>query len=235
MRKKDSGKNSHGKLHPVVWATAAVSFFTDFSSELIYPLLPIFFTSALGLNRQFIGLIEGIAESAASILKLFSGRLSDRIGKRTPLVAAGYSISSAAKPLIAIVSTGPQALALRFMDRLGKGIRTSPRDALINDATEPGVRGKAFGVQRAVDNLGAITGSLAAFAAMNLLGIPIRTVIMFSAVPGVIAVLVIVLFVRDVKQKESPLKDGAAPAGFITPRNFKVYLCVLAVFALGNS
>jgi MFS family permease len=221
-------------LPPIVWATSAVSFFTDASTELIYPLLPLFLMGQLGLSRHFIGLIEGIAETTASMLKMVSGRWSDRTGKRTPFVAAGYTLSSLARPLIGVVSTGPQALALRFLDRFGKGVRSAPRDALVNDATDPASRGRAFGVQRAMDHAGAIAGSLGAFVLMRMFGVPMRTVILLSAIPGALAVATILLFVRDVRREAScPIKPPTMRAAL--PPRFRVYLVVLAVFALGNS
>jgi MFS family permease len=230
--KKDSKESE--PLPPLVWAVSAVSFFTDFSSELIYPLLPIFLTATLGLSRQFVGLIEGIAETTASFLKIVSGRLSDRAGRRTPFIIGGYSLSAVARPLLCVAANGPQALFLRFLDRFGKGIRSSPRDALINDCVPCGIRGRAYGVQRAMDHAGAIAGSLGGFALLHYLGMPMRTVILLSAIPGALAVAVVVMFVRDVKAaKEAPPPRELARAAL--PPRMRLYLFVLVFFALGNS
>lgn len=228
-----NGKKSRA-LHPVVWATAWVSFFTDAGSELIYPLLPIYLTTALGLSKEFVGLIEGVAESTASLLKLVSGNLSDRFRKRTPFVAGGYTLSSVSRPLLALVSTGPQALLLRFLDRVGKGFRSAPRDALVNDATDPALRGRAFGIQRAMDHGGAIVGSVGAFVLLRWLHLPLKTVIVLSAIPGVFVLATIALRVRDVPHA-AEAKPIAPTARAALPGRLRVYLSVLALFALGNS
>ncbi len=221
-------------LPKVVWATSAVSFFTDFGSEIVYPILPIFFTTVLHLNRKFVGLIEGIAEATASLLKIPSGWLSDRAGSRTPFVFGGYTLSFLARPLLCFSRTGPQALFLRFLDRFGKGVRGAPRDALINEAVDPGQRGRAYGIQRAMDHAGGIAGSLGGFVLLRYLGLPMRTVILLSAIPGVLAVMMVVLFVRDVKEakKAPPARELARAA---LPARMKLYLVVISFFALGNS
>jgi MFS family permease len=234
MRTDKNGKRKNAPLPPLVWATSAVSFFTDFSSELIYPLLPIFLTTTLGLSRQFVGLIEGIAETTASFLKIVSGRLSDRMGTRTPFVIGGYSLSAVARPLLCVVANGPQALLLRFLDRFGKGVRSAPRDALINDCVPREIRGRAYGVQRAMDHAGAIAGSLGGFALLHYLGVPIRTVIMLSAIPGVLAVATVAVFVRDVKGCDAS-KAAAVSVRAALPPRMRAYLIVLVFFALGNS
>src|SRR3954468_15899198 len=135
-----------------VYALAAVSFFTDVSSEMIYPLLPVFLTSVLGASAGFIGAIEGAAESTAALLKLASGWWSDRTRKRKPLVVAGYTIASAMRPFVAIAQSATQVLLIRVADRVGKGIRNSPRNALIADSVDPSARGRAFGFRNAADN-----------------------------------------------------------------------------------
>src|SRR6186997_2860712 len=140
------------KLGRNVYALAAVSFFTDVSSEMIYPLLPVFLTTVLGASAGFIGAIEGAAESTASLLKLASGWWSDRTQRRKPLVVAGYTIASAMRPLVAIAQSATQVLLIRVSDRVGKGIRNSPRDALVADSVHPSVRGRAFGFRSAADN-----------------------------------------------------------------------------------
>ena len=147
-----------GGLGRNVYALAAVSFFTDVSSEMIYPLLPVFLTTVLGASAGFIGAIEGAAESTASLLKLASGWWSDRVQKRKPLVVIGYTLASAVRPLVAIAQSASQVLFVRVADRVGKGLRNAPRDALIADSVHSSVRGKAFGFRGAADNAGALLG-----------------------------------------------------------------------------
>src|SRR5665811_794963 len=158
-----------------VFILGITSFLTDLSSEIIYPLVPLFLTTVLGAPVAIVGLIEGIAESTASTLKVFSGWISDRWQKRKPLAILGYGISSLAKPLLAVSGSWPQVLALRFGDRLGKGIRVAPRDALIADSTDPETRGRVFGFHRAADTAGATLGALLALVALGLLGERYRT------------------------------------------------------------
>src|SRR3954470_9942818 len=174
-----------------VYALAAVSFFTDVSSEMIYPLLPVFLTSVLGASAGFIGAIEGAAESTAALLKLASGWWSDRVQRRKPLVLAGYALAGAVRPLVAAAQSAGQVLAIRLTDRVGKGIRSSPRDALIAESVDPSIRGRAFGFQRAADNAGAVVGPLLAFAVLTWHIAGLRTVFWLAAIPGALAVLVV--------------------------------------------
>ena len=178
-----------------------VSLFTDISSEMIYPLLPLFLTSVLGVGPASLGVIEGVAESTASLLKLISGILSDRLRGRKKLVLAGYTLSSIARPLIALALHPLTVLFIRFADRLGKGIRTSPRDALIADSVAPAVRGKAFGFHRSMDHAGAIIGPLIATVLLTWYTSDLRTVFLLSAIPGAAAVLLIIAKVRDTARK----------------------------------
>jgi MFS family permease len=226
-----------------------VSLLTDVSSEMIYPLLPIFLTAVLGAGPAFIGIIEGIAESTASILKLFSGWLSDRIGKRKALILTGYSLSTISRPLVAMASSWLHVLFIRFSDRVGKGIRTAPRDALIADSTHPSIRGKAFGFHRAMDHTGAVIGPLIASLLLYLFTQDYRTIFYLAAIPGILSVILVIFFVREV----SPLKDAIA----VTPLpiggradiksplpfgervgvrgDFKRFLIIIIIFTLGNS
>ena len=212
-----------------------VSFLTDVSSEMIYPLLPLFLTTVLGAGPAFLGIIEGIAESTSSLLKLISGILSDRVRDRKGLILGGYGLSSLARPLIA-VTTGPLgALAVRFADRVGKGIRTSPRDALIADSVEPSLRGAAFGFHRSMDHAGALVGPLIAAALLGYVTTDLRTVFWLAAIPGALAVLLIIWKVRDTRGEppRSPVEGNffrTIPKGRL--RN---YLLILLVFTLGNS
>lgn len=187
-----------------------VSFLTDLSSEMIYPLLPVFLTTVLGAGPAFLGVIEGVAESTASLLKLVSGIVSDRVRDRKRLVLSGYGISSLARPLIA-ATTGPLGvLVVRFADRVGKGIRTSPRDALIADSVDPAVRGKAYGFHRSMDHAGAIVGPLIATALLATVVTDLRTVFWLSAIPGVLSVLLIIF-----KLKEVGARRGMGNGGFL--------------------
>ncbi len=217
-----------------VLALSAVSLFTDVSSEMIYPLLPIFITTVLGASASAVGIVEGAAESTAALLKLASGWWSDRVRRRKPLVVAGYALASLARPLVAVAQSVGQVVAIRVSDRVGKGIRTSPRDALIADSVDPSIRGRAFGFHRASDHAGAVIGPLLGFAVMRAEHVPLRTVFWLAAIPGVIAVLILVLAVRDVPRERAPSRDAldlATPFG----GRFWAFLGVLFVFTLGNS
>jgi MFS family permease len=209
-----------------------VSLFTDVSSEMIYPLLPLFLTTVLGGGPAFLGVIEGVAESTASLLKLVSGIVSDRLPGRKKLVLGGYALSSLARPLTAAAATPLAVLFIRFADRVGKGIRTSPRDALIADSTEASVRGKAFGFHRAMDNAGALIGPLVATALLTWFAADLRTVFWLSAVPGGMAVLLIILKLRDTAKKEAPARSAL---GLLPRGKLRVYLFILFIFTLGNS
>ncbi|QXD14047.1 MFS transporter, partial [Rhodocaloribacter litoris] len=162
-----------------------VSFFNDIASEMITPVLPLFLTATLGAGPAVVGLIEGVAEATASLLKLATGRWVDRHGRHKALVLGGYGVSNAARPLIGLATGWGAVLVLRFLDRVGKGVRTAPRDALIAAAVEPGSRGRAFGFHRAMDHAGATVGPLAAFALLQA-GVGLRDVFLLSVIPGVV-------------------------------------------------
>jgi len=169
----------------------------DLSSELVHGLLPVFMTAVLGASMLAVGVVEGIAEATASIVKLFSGVLSDRLGRRKPLVVFGYALAAASKPLFPLAGSVPLVLVARFMDRVGKGIRGAPRDALIADVTPAEVRGAAYGLRQALDTVGAVLGPLAAIGLMVLLASDIRAVLWVAVVPAILSVVVLVLFVRE--------------------------------------
>ncbi len=219
-----------------------VSLLNDGASEMIYPLLPVFLTAVLGAGPAALGIVEGVAESTASFLKLYSGYLSDRVKRRKGWIVAGYSISNIIRPLIALVASWPQVLALRFSDRVGKGLRTSPRDAVIADSTPVESRGMAYGFHRAMDHGGAIIGPLLATGLLLVLpGSPqenLKTLFLLSFIPGLLAVL---LLLAGLKEKPAGprrgLGDGfnfrAAWVGM--PAGFKKYLGIILVFTLGNS
>ncbi len=216
-----------------VFILGVTSFFTDVSSEIIYPLVPLFLTSVLGAPFLVVGLIEGIAESAASILKVFSGWLSDRMRRRRPLTIIGYGISALSKPLLATATVWPVVLLLRFGDRLGKGMRAAPRDALIADSCEPECRGRVFGFHRAADTAGAALGALLALAALGLLGEKYRTIFLLSAIPAALGVASLLL----VRERVRPHPRQAPPRLSLSQfdHKFKIFLLASAVFALGNS
>ncbi|HEV2866822.1 MAG TPA: MFS transporter [Allosphingosinicella sp.] len=184
-------------LPRTVWALGLVSLAMDMSSEIIHALLPLFMTATLGLSVAAVGLIEGIAEATANVTKLFSGYLSDRIGRRKPLILLGYGLAAASKPLFPIASGALPILAARFADRIGKGIRGAPRDALIADVTEPAVRGRAFGLRQSLDTAGAVIGPLLALGLMALLAGNVRLVFWLAVIPAVIAVLLVLVGVED--------------------------------------
>jgi len=211
-----------------------VSLFTDISSEMIYPLLPLFLTTVLGGGPAFLGAIEGVAESTSSVLKLVSGIMSDRVRRRKNLVLGGYGISALARPLIALAASPLAVLFIRFADRVGKGIRTSPRDALIADSIEPSIRGKAYGFHRSLDNAGALIGPLIATMLLTWFVKDLRSVFWLSAIPGAVAVLLIILKVREV----APGADRKGSVNFlkIVPKGrIRGYLLILLLFTLGNS
>jgi len=231
-------KQKRSALPRNVLALSAVSFFTDVSSEMIYSLLPTFLAApaaqgGLALSAAAIGGIEGAAETTASLLKLASGWWSDKVKRRKPLVLVGYALATAVRPLVAVATSMGHVLAVRLTDRVGKGIRTSPRDALVADSVAPSERGRAFGFQRAADNAGAAVGPLLASGLIWAFGMPVRSVFWIAAIPGVLAVLTLIAFVREVPRVAAASKKdehhGPLGAGFWT------YLAVLLVFTLGNS
>lgn len=209
-----------------------VSFLTDVSSEMIYPLLPLFLTTVLGAGPAFLGLIEGVAESTAAFLKLASGIVSDRVRSRKGLVLAGYTLSSLARPLVAAATSAGAVLAIRFADRVGKGIRTSPRDALIADSTDAAFRGRAYGFHRAMDHAGALVGPLVATVLLAWFVKDLRTLFWLAAIPGLLAVVLIAAKVRETAR--TPSRDGSFLR--IVPRGELLrYLLILFLFTLGNS
>jgi len=212
-----------------------VSLFTDISSQMIYPLLPIFLSSVLGMGIVFIGLLEGIAEATASILKVFSGWYSDKLKKRKPIVFLGYSLSTIGKPFLYLATSGWHVLIVRFIDRVGKGIRTSPRDAMVADSSLPEQRGKAFGIQRAMDRMGAFLGPLVAFAILPALNNNLRLLFLLAFFPALMAVFIIVFFLKEKRHIQDPSKQIKPLSLKHFSRDFKLFVLILAVFTLGNS
>jgi MFS family permease len=225
-----------------VWVVTVTSFLTDVSSEMVINLIPLFLANVLGVRTGTIGLIEGIAETTASLLKVFSGWLSDRLGQRKWLTVAGYTLSTIAKPFLYFAITWEWVLGVRFSDRVGKGIRTAPRDALVADSIDEGQRGLAFGLHRAGDTAGAVVGLSIALAVvwlaqgggLSLARATFQRVVLFSIVPAALAVVVLALGVRDVPV---PGANRRVPAlslkGF--DFRFKAFLLIVVLFTLGNS
>ena len=226
-----------------VIAIGLVSLLNDASSEIIYPLLPVFLATSLGASAIAIGVIEGFAESMSSLLKLFAGYLSDRLGKRKWLVVAGYSLASLVRPMLAFAQTWTQVLGIRIADRVGKGIRTAPRDAMIADTVQVEQRGIAFGFHRAMDHCGAMIGPLLGYVLVVLLAAnqesltraEFSRVFLVASIPALMAVIVAIFFMRESpvhKHHESELPKLSL-RGFDS--NFKRFLLVLALFTLSNS
>jgi MFS family permease len=184
-----------------VTALGVVSFFTDFSTEMVLGVLPLFIVSSLGASRAILGVIEGSSELTSYAFRMVSGSLSDKVGKRKIFVIAGYSLSTITKPFFAASSGWLDAFVVRFGDRMGKGLRTAPRDALIADSVQESRAGRAFGLHRTIDQIGAIIGPVAAFALLQFMDI--RGIFLISLIPGVIAVLILVFFVKEVAIKRS--------------------------------
>jgi len=235
-------------LNPNVFFLGIVSFLTDVSSEMIFTLVPLFLANVLGAVAPVIGLVGGLSEGTDAVFRIFSGRISDKIGKRKSLAVAGYSLSTVAKPFMYLAATWGAVLAVRFSDRVGKGIRTSPRDALIADSVSVGERGRGFGLHRAMDTFGAVLGlAIAAVIIYQVQGGGLalsldtyRWLVVVGVIPAVLAVIVLLVFVRERGKKPTPASTsggrstlGGLFAGFDT--RFKIFLAVMAVFTLGNS
>jgi MFS family permease len=240
------GRSPRPRLPHNVRALGAVSFFTDASGEMIYPLVPIFLSGVLGANAKFIGVIEGTAESVAALLRFFSGWWSDRMGRRKPLVVAGYGLASAARPLMALAQSASHVLMIRLTDRVGKGLRTAPRDALLAESVDASVRGRAFGFHHAADSAGAVVGPLAGFAILWWMGAgaihaerltaeherALRTVFWIAAVPAVAAFLTLVLTVRDVRASSDVTRVTMDRR---LPHPFWAYLAVVLLFTFSRA
>jgi len=233
-------------LHPNIFFLGLVSLMTDVSSEMIFTLVPLLVLNVLGAGALAVGLIGGLSESTDAILRILSGRISDRIKKRKFLAVLGYTVSTLSKPLMYIASSWGAVLAVRFGDRFGKGIRTSPRDALVADSTSSRERGKGFGVHRAMDTTGAVLGLAIAAVVIYLmqgssleLGIKAyQRLVLIGVVPAVLAVLILLAFVRDKgKTSSNDYQYGLLRDNPILrfDARFKIFLIVMGVFTLGNS
>jgi MFS family permease len=219
-----------------------VSLFTDAASEMIYPLVPVY-VAALGSGAIILGIIEGVAETTAAMLKLVSGVISDKTGKRKIFVLVGYTVSTLFRPLTGIVSAAWQIIIIRMLDRVGKGIRTAPRDALIASSTDESIRGKSFGFDRAMDHAGAVVGPVLAITTLLVLFIglnikdpllALRWTFLLAIIPGILAVLTIIFFVSEKQQFQKQTKTFRLSVSEFDP-NFRRYLLIMVFFTLGNS
>jgi MFS family permease len=229
-----------------VWLLGGVSLLNDVASEAIYPLLPFFLTTVLGATAVSLGVIEGAAEAVSSVLKVISGRLSDRWRRRKPIVMFGYSLSGAARPFISIAGSWWMVFALRFIDRVGKGIRSAPRDAMLADFADHANRGKVYGFHRAMDHTGAVVGPLMATAFLFVFPDRYRMLFALTAIPG-IATVILLLWVKEEQHpqaRSAPIHNPRSPIanqprslipGRALPKSLVRYLIVLSVFTLGNS
>ena len=216
-------------------ALSTVSLLNDAASEMIYPLLPLFVTGVLGASPALLGLIEGVAESTASFVKLGSGWISDRARRRKPFVLWGYSIAAFARPLIALTTSAWQVLVIRFVDRVGKGIRSAPRDALLADSVDASFRGRAFGIHRAADHAGAVLGPLIASLLLLALADDLRSMFLFALVPGVLAMAVVIFGVQEARHTEERERTTLRLSLRELSPELRRFLPVLALFTLGNA
>jgi len=210
-----------------------VSLFTDLSSQMVFPLIPLFLTTVLGAGACVVGIVEGAAETTASLLKVISGYWSDKIKKRKPFIFFGYSLSSITKPLFAFTNFWPSVLFVRVIERIGKGLRTAPRDALVAESCQENVRGKAYGLHRAMDGIGSVLGAVIAFLLLGILGY--RNIFLLAFIPGIIAVFVILF----IKEKRAPAKRETKKISVRLsfkelPVNLRLFILISSIFALGH-
>ena len=222
------------RLPRTVLLLGVTSFFTDLGSDMIFPLLPVFVADTLGGGAAFLGIIEGAADTVSSLLKLLSGRMADRLPRRKPLVLAGYGIATIVRPLVAVATAPWHVLVVRLLDRTGKGIRSSPRDALIADAADPRAIGRAFGFHRAMDHAGAVVGPLIATAILAAHG-SVRLVFWVAAIPGFLSLVALSMVRETHRTPPAPAVSSEPRVAAPLPRRLKLYLAILLLFSLGNS
>ncbi|HKG41359.1 MAG TPA: MFS transporter [Nitrososphaeraceae archaeon] len=235
----NNNNNPHKKEKPSglrnVIALGLVSFFTDFSTEMVLGILPLFIVNNLGASRAILGAIEGSAELVSYAFRMISGSLSDKVGKRKIFILAGYGLSTFSKPFFALSTGWLDAFVVRTTDRIGKGLRTAPRDALIADSVSESISGKAFGIHRTIDQLGAIVGPIAAFSLLQIMDI--RGIFFLSLIPGAIAVLILILFVKEIAIKRGGSKTATvfSNIGTVMSNNkpFVLLLIISGIFSLG--
>ncbi|MFA5738927.1 MAG: MFS transporter, partial [Bacteroidales bacterium] len=228
------------KIPKNILATGLTSFLTDTSTKMLYSVMPVFLLS-MGASKTTISLIEGIAESTASLLKAFSGLWSDKLGKKKPFMIIGYGLTALITPLYALATIPIHVLVFRFIERIGKGLRAAPRDSLISASTTKGESGKNFGFQKAMDNSGAILGPLMAFLLLSIVNISFKNLFLLSAIPAFFGVMSIILLVKEAPAKTTlpvvPVCDRPARKNIFIqlPKRFWYFLAVVFLFSLGNS
>lgn len=220
-------------LPRTVWLIGLISLVNDSASEMLYPLMPLYLASVLMAGPKALGIIEGIAEATSSIFKLVSGVIVDRTKKAKPWIILGYSLAAIGRPLIAIANSWLWVLAIRFTDRIGKGLRSSPRDALLAESVNENQRGLTFGLHRSMDNAGAVIGPLLA-ALFLAVGIPLGDIFLWAIVPGLITII-LALCIKEPQRESAPEKPQFSWSLEGMPNQFKRYLVVAGIFALGNS
>ena len=219
-------------LQPNAFFTGLTSFFTDTSAKMVYSVMPLFLLS-IGASKTTISLIEGIAESTASLLKAISGYWSDKIGKNKPFMIIGYGITAMITPLYALARMPIQILFFRFFERIGKGLRAAPRDSLISSSIKKNEAGKTFGFQKAMDNSGAIVGPLMAFLLLSVSSLNYSYLFLLATIPAILGVLTIVFFVKEAKTEKKETAKKISPK--YLPKKFYFFLIIIFVFTLGNS
>jgi len=212
-----------------------VSLFTDLSSQMVFPLIPLYLVSVLGAGASVVGICEGAAETTASLIKVFSGYWSDRVKRRKPFVLIGYSFSAITKPLFALAKVWPLVLAIRVLERIGKGVRSAPRDAMVAESVDQSVRGKAYGFHRAMDGLGSVLGALLAFILLSVTNSNYTQIFLLAGIPGIAAVL-FVLFIKEPKVTEKQrIKETSMRVSFkALPTNLRLLIVAASVFYLGH-
>lgn len=229
---KFAGRGRLAGITKPVWILSVVSFLADVSSEMVYPLIPLFLTGTLGAPATAVGVVEGVAEGTANVTKFVAGRWSDAAGRRKPFVVGGYVLAAVGKAILAVAPAWPVALVGRSVDRFGKGIRTAPRDALLADFADERYRGRVFGLHRAMDTLGAVVGPLVGILLLAALDDRLRLIMVIALVPGIAAVLVLRWLPEHAAGAAAPAV--AAPSGKL-PGRFYVLLAITLVFMVGNS
>jgi len=217
-----------------IFILGLISLFTDLSSQMVFPLIPLFLTTVLGTGAYVVGIVEGAAETTASLLKFVSGYWSDKIKKRKPFVLFGYSLSTITKPLFAFANIWSFVLFIRVIERVGKGLRTAPRDAIVAESSDESVRGKAYGFQRTMDGIGSVIGALLAFLLLPIIGY--RNIFLFAFIPGIIAVFVI-LFIKERKipaKKKEPREISIKLSFKELSVNLKLFVIASSIFTMGN-
>ncbi len=233
---EEKSKTNHGITKPV-FIVSAVSFLNDIASDMVYPIVPIFLTTIIGAPVQILGLIEGVAESTSSFLRVASGFASDKLEKRKPFIIIGYALSATSKLFYAVAGTWQMVLAGKFADRFGKGTRTSARDAFIAENTEEKHRGRAFGFHRSMDTLGAVFGPLIGILLLKYFNGDFKTIFLVSLIPALIALALLYLYIHDDKTKIAKIKLKLPFREIVKnlPKPFAVFLVINCMFAIGNS